>query len=115
MVSQVRPTKKNVELWLALRFLKSQTSSGKIAKVGYALFMRHMPAMKDQSDDIKDQSDDIKDQSDVDSEVSGAETEVADAEVASPVLPMRAGILCRHSSCPEDDTKRRAWFFFHLI
>ena len=97
-----------MELWLALRFLKSQTSSGKIAKVGYALFMRHMPAMKDQSDDIKDQSD-------MDSEVSGAETEVADAEVASPVLPMRAGILCRHSSCPEDDTKRRAWFFFHLI
>ena len=108
MVSQVRPTKKNVELWLALRFLKSQTSSGKIPKVGYALFKRHMPAMKDQSDDIKDQSD-------MDSEVSGAETEVADAEVASPVLPMRAGILCRHSSCPEDDTKRRAWFFFHLI
>ena len=98
-----------MELWLALRFLKSQTSSGKIAKVGHDLFMRHMPAMKDQSDDIKDQSD-------MDSEVSGAETEVADAEVASPVLPTtRAGILCRHSSCPEDDTKRRAWFFFHLI
>ena len=98
-----------MELWLALRFLKSQTSSGKIAKVGYALFMRHMPAMKDQSDDIKDQSD-------MDSEVSGAETEVADAEVASPVLPTtRAGILCRHSSCPEDDPNRRAWFFFHLM
>ena len=116
MVSQVRPTNKNVQLWLALRCLKSQTRPSKIPKVGYALFKRHMPAMKDQSDDIKDQSDDIKDQSDVDSEVSGAETEVADAEVASPVLPTtRAGILCRHSSCPEDDTKRRAWFFFHLI
>ena len=109
MVSQVRPTNKNVQLWLALRCLKSQTRPLKIPKVGYALFKRHMPAMKDQSDDIKDQSD-------VDSEVSGAETEVADAEVASPVLPTTwAGILCRHSSCPEDDTKRRAWFFFHLI
>ena len=116
MVSQVRPTDKNVQLWLALRCLKRQASGCKLPRVGSSLFKRHMLAMKDRSDGIKDQSDDIKDQSDVDSEVSGAETEVADAEVASPVLPTtRAGILCRHSSCPEDDTKRRAWFFFHLI
>ena len=108
MVSQVSATDNNVQLWLALRCLKRQASGCKIPKVGHALFKRHMPAMKDQSDDIKDQSD-------VDSEVSGAETEVADAEVASPVLPMRAGILCRHSSCPEEDTNGRAWFFFHLI
>ena len=117
MVSQVRPTNKNVQLWLALRCLKRQASGCKLPRVGSSLFKRHVLAMKDRSDDIKDQSDDIKDQSDVDSEVSGVDAEVAgaDAEVASPLLPMRAGILCRHSSCPEDDTKRRAWFFFHLI
>ena len=115
MVSQVRPTNKNVQLWLALRCLKRQASGCKLPRVGSSLFKRHMLAMKDQSDDIKDQSDDIKDQSDVDSEVSGAETEVADAEVASPKLPIRPGILCRHSSCPEEDTNGRAWFFFHLI
>ena len=93
-----------VQLWLALHLLKSERSRpGKIVKVGDALLKKHFSHMPD-----------IKDQSDVDSEVAGADAEVAgaDAEVASP---MRAGILCRHSSCPEDDTKRRAWFFFHLI
>ena len=98
-----------------LRKSKRQASGCKLPRVGSSLFKRHVLAMKDQSDDIKDQSDDIKDQSDVDSEVSGAETEVADAEVASPKLPIRPGILCRHSSCPEEDTNGRAWFFFHLI
>ena len=101
MVSQVSARDDNVQLWLALRWLKSQTNPLKVAKVGDALFKKHMP--------------DIKDQSDVDSEVSGAETEVADAEVASPKLPIRPGILRRHSSCPEEDTNGRAWFFFHLI
>ena len=105
MVSQVRPTNKNVQLWLALRCLKSQTRPLKVPKVGYVLFKEHIDMLA------------IKDQSDMDSEVSGAETEVADAEVASRVLPVRPGILSRHSSCPEDDdnTNRRAWFFFHLI
>ena len=82
--------------------LKSErTPAGKVVKVGDHLFRHYWSRMAAQSD--------------MDSEVSGTDAEVAGAlaEVPSLVLPTRGGFLLRrHSSCPEDDTNRRACFFF---
>ena len=101
-----------VQLWLALHLLKSETSPpGKVVKVGDVLFkaqLSHMPNIKDQSDVKKAHASGV---AGADAEVAGADAEVAAAmHVAEEAkMQQKAGILCRHSSCPQDDTDRQHW------